>query len=61
MSKLDRCLLIGGKVMWILFVDDLLFWSKDKSHVYGCAIIFWNLALTCKRMMMLKDFQSGLQ
>jgi hypothetical protein len=32
-SKLDPRLFVGDHVIAILWVDDLLFWFKDKNHV----------------------------
>lgn len=32
-SKLDPCLFIGEKVICVCYVDDLIFWSRDESHI----------------------------
>ena len=32
-SKLDPCLFVGEKVICICYVDDILFWSKEESHI----------------------------
>ena len=37
-SKLDPCLFIGEKVICMCFVDDMLFWSKDKANISELAI-----------------------
>jgi hypothetical protein len=37
-SKLDPCLFVGDYVIAILWVDDLLFWSKDEKHIHDLAV-----------------------
>jgi hypothetical protein len=36
-SKLDPCLFIGERVIAIIYVDDLIFWSHDEKHIFGIA------------------------
>ena len=36
-SKLDPCLFIGERVIAIMYVDDLIFWSRDEKHIFGIA------------------------
>lgn len=33
-SKLDPCLFIGDRVICIIYVDDLLFWSPKEEYIY---------------------------
>ena len=33
-SKMDPCLFIGKKVMTIIYVDDILFWSVDVNDIH---------------------------
>ncbi len=33
-SQLDPCLFIGSRVMCIVYVDDLLFWSPREEYIY---------------------------
>ena len=33
-SKLDPCLFIGSKVIAIIYIDDILFWSLNTTHIY---------------------------
>jgi hypothetical protein len=37
-SKLDPCLFIGTKVIAISYVDDLIFWSRDKQDIHAVAM-----------------------
>ena len=32
-SDFDACLFVGGKVICIIYVDDMLFWAKDKEDI----------------------------
>jgi len=32
-STLDPCLFVGDKVICICYVDDILFWAKDKAYI----------------------------
>jgi hypothetical protein len=36
-SKLDPCLFIGEQVIAIMYVDDLIFWSRDEKHIFRIA------------------------
>ena len=38
-SKLDYVYLLEKKAKCILYVDDLLFWSKDDANVHDVAIL----------------------
>ena len=37
-SNLDPCIFIGDKVICIVYVDDLIFWAKDKLYIRDLAI-----------------------
>ena len=37
-SKMDPCLFIGYKVIEIIYVDDILFWSVDENKIHDLAI-----------------------
>ena len=37
-SKMDPCLFIGEKVMAIIYVDDILFWSVDVNNIHEKAM-----------------------
>jgi hypothetical protein len=32
-SKLDPCLFVSDHVMAVVFVDDILFWSRDEAYI----------------------------
>jgi hypothetical protein len=32
-SKFDPCLFVGTKVICIVYVDDIIFWSKDTEDI----------------------------
>ncbi len=34
-SQLDPCLSISSRVICIVYVDDLLFWSPKEEYIYG--------------------------
>jgi hypothetical protein len=34
-SKLDPCLLIGTDVICVVYVNELIFWSKDVPQING--------------------------
>ena len=34
-SKLDPCLFIGAKVIAVIYVDDILFWSLNNEYIYA--------------------------
>ena len=36
--NIDTCLFIGDKVIFIVYVYDLIFWAKDESDIYDQAI-----------------------
>ena len=36
-SDLDHCLFIGEKVICVVYVDDLLFWSTEEDHIVSLA------------------------
>ena len=55
-SKLDPCLFIGNKVIYILNVDNLLFWSKGGAHIHDLAILLHQVGMTWNMKMMLQDF-----
>ena len=33
-SQIDPCLFVGPKVIVVMYVDDILFWSTDVEHIY---------------------------
>ncbi len=37
-SKFDPCLFVGPNVMCIVYVDDLIFWSRDEAHIDNVAM-----------------------
>ena len=37
-SKFDPCLFVGTKVICIVYVDDLIFWSKDTLAINDSAM-----------------------
>ena len=37
-SRMDPCLFIGEKVMTIIYVDDILFWSVDVNDIHDKAM-----------------------
>jgi hypothetical protein len=37
-SKFDPCLFIGPDVICVVYVDDLIFWSKDVPHINQVAM-----------------------
>jgi hypothetical protein len=37
-SKLDPCLFVGTKVICVVYVDDLIFWSKDTLAINDSAM-----------------------
>ncbi len=37
-SKFDPCLFVGTKVICVVYVDDLIFWSKDTLAINGSAM-----------------------
>jgi hypothetical protein len=37
-SKFDPCLFVGEKVICVVYVDDLIFWSKDTEAINNYAM-----------------------
>jgi hypothetical protein len=37
-SKFDPCLFVGSKVISIVYVDDIIFWSKDTADIDSSAM-----------------------
>jgi len=37
-SKFDPCLFVGPNVMCIVYVDDLIFWSRNEAHIDNVAM-----------------------
>ena len=37
-SELDPCLFVGTKVICVVYVDDLLFWSTSEKHIQALAV-----------------------
>ena len=35
---MDPCLFIGDKVIAIIYVDDILFWSVDENNIHDLAM-----------------------
>jgi hypothetical protein len=37
-SKFDPCLFVGTKVICVVYVDDIIFWSKDTLEINSSAM-----------------------
>ncbi len=37
-SKLDSCLFVGEKVIFISYVDDLIFWARNEKDIHHTAM-----------------------
>ena len=37
-SEFDTCLILGDKIPCIIYVDDLILWSKDESDIHNLAM-----------------------
>ena len=44
-SNLDTCIFICDKFICMLYVDDLIFWAKDKSDIRDLAIELYGLVV----------------
>ena len=44
-SILDTCIFIGDKFICIVYVDDLIFWAKDKSNIRDLEIKIHDLGV----------------
>ncbi len=40
-SNLDPCLFVGEKVIYIYYVDDLLFWAQDENDIHELVMELW--------------------
>ena len=48
-SKFDPCLFVGTKVICVVYVDDLIFWSKDTLAINDSAMQLRELGLDLKQ------------
>jgi hypothetical protein len=48
-SKFDPCLFVGSKVFCVVYVNDLIFWSKDTADINISAIQLWDLGMDLKQ------------
>ena len=44
-SKFDPCLFTGPDVICVVYVDDLIFWSRDLAHIDRVAFDLCNLGV----------------
>ena len=44
-SKLDPCLFLGEKVTCILYVDVILFWTRNKDNIHNLEMYFQELGV----------------
>jgi hypothetical protein len=44
-SKFDPCLFVGSKVICIVYVEDLIFWSKDTIEINNSAMQLHELGI----------------
>jgi hypothetical protein len=50
-SKFDPCLFVGEKVICVVYVDDLIFWSKDTVAINDSAIQLHELGVVLNKRM----------
>ena len=48
-SKFDPCLFIGTNVMCVVYVDDLIFWSRDLAHIDRVSFDLCNLGVSLEQ------------
>jgi hypothetical protein len=48
-SKFDPCLFIGTDVSCVVYVDDLIFWSKDVPLINGVAMVLRELGVDLEK------------
>jgi hypothetical protein len=44
-SKFDPCLFVGSKVICIVYVDDIIFWSKDMADINSLTMRLQELSI----------------
>ena len=55
-SKFDPCLFVGTKVICVVYVDDLIFWSKDTLAINESAMQLRDLRVDLNKRMTLQVF-----
>ncbi len=55
-SKFDPCLFVGTKIICVVYVDDLIFWSKDTLAINESAIQLRDLGVDLKQEDDAADF-----
>jgi hypothetical protein len=53
-SKFDPCLFVGPNIMCIVYVDDLIFWSRDVANIDKVVMELCKLVLRLNKKMMLQ-------
>ena len=48
-SKFDPCLFVGPNVMCIVYVDDLIFWSRDVANIDKVAMELCKLGVALEQ------------
>jgi hypothetical protein len=48
-SKFDHCLFVRTKIIYVVYVDDLIFWSKDTLLINDSAMQLRELGLNLKQ------------
>ena len=48
-SKVDPCFFVGTKVICVVYVDDLIFWSKDRLSINDSAMQLRDLGMDLKQ------------
>ena len=48
-SKFDPCLFVGPDVMCIVYVDDLIFWSRDVANIDRVAMELCKLGVALEQ------------
>ena len=55
-SKFDPCLFVGTKVICIVYVDDIIFWSKDMADINSLTMRLQELSINLES----EDVPAGL-
>ena len=48
-SKFDPCLFIGPDVICVVYVDDLIFWSRDLANIERVALELFKLGVALEK------------
>jgi hypothetical protein len=48
-SKFASCLFVGTKVICVVYIDNLIFWSKDTLAIYDSAMELHELGMDLKQ------------